>query len=139
MSEQIELDDLRNREEVEETNFGAGNEDYSLLFGLQYFINNDKVNSTTKNYFLGWFNEVNSYLDVYHQLLKQLPEYSNPKFIKYLFENRNMKITKTISVSGLVNNYEFCYNSIETDENTTWFKIENGQFNDFKEEELNKY
>ena len=42
-----------------------------------------------------------------------------------------MKITKTISVSGLVTNYEFSYNSIEADGNTMKnFRTEDGIFND---------
>ena len=121
MSEEIELNDLDNREKEDvvenedETDFGGREEDYSLLFGPEYYIDNNELKSTTDKYFLGRFNDVNSYLDISHRLLKQLPEYSNPKFIKYLFKEQSMKIKKTISVSGLVTNYELSLNSKETD------------------------
>ena len=70
-------------EENKETDFGGG-EDYSLLFGPEYYMDNNKFKSTTDKYFPGRFNEVNSYLDISYRILEQLSEYTNPKFIKYL-------------------------------------------------------
>ena len=80
-----------------------------------------------------WEDYVNSYFNISHMLLKQLPEYTDPKFIKYLFEEHNMKMRKTILVSRLITNHEITYSVKEEDGNRTWFdkqtyKTENGQF-----------
>ena len=55
MSEKIELNYLDNqREEIkdveeneDETDFGGGEKDYPLLFGPEYYIDDDKVKSGT--------------------------------------------------------------------------------------------
>lgn len=55
-------------------------------------------------------------------VLKQLPEYTHPKLIKYLLEKHDMKITKTISVSRLVTNYKLYYNFRGEEENgISWY------------------
>lgn len=114
---------------------GDEGEGYSPLFGPEYYIDNDKLKSATNKYFSGRFNEVNSYLDISHRLLHQLPEYTNPKFIKNLFEEHSMKITKTISISRLVANYKLSFDVRSEENGISWyvkkeFQTEDGQYSD---------
>ena len=89
-----------------------------------------------------------------------MPEYTNPKFTKYLFEKHNMKITKTTSLSGLLNNYKLYYTfGGDEENNVSWndskeFETVDAQFgdedfyeirdkmdefyDDFRKKELNK-
>ena len=137
--EDIELNDFdetQNKEEdnkeEEETDFGGegnildrGREviDINHLYPLKKILGNRVHEARNAGYFR-------------FDVLQLEEPCADPKFIKYLMENRDFKIKKTIRVSGFTTNYEVSYKSEEEEDgNIKWFvtktyKTDNGQISD---------
>ena len=142
-----DFDEIQNKEgnkeednnEEEETDFGG---EENILDDLDWLSNRGRevidINhlDSLKKILVDRVNEArNAGYFIFDVLQLELP-CTNPKFIKYLMENRDFKIKKTIRVSGFTTNYEVSYKSEEEEDgNIKWFvtktyKTDNGQISD---------
>ena len=117
----IELNDLDNErrneeneedEDEEETDFI--NED-DLLNSLDWLSNRDRVHididysDPLNKYFGNKVNEARNIGFFIEDVLLMNKGVTNPRFIKYLIETQDFTIKKTLSISGVLTNYEGSY------------------------------
>ena len=114
----MELDNLDNtrreeeEEEEEETDFGGGSDENDWLDNLDWLSNRGRYVKSLdplKKLFGERVNEARNIGFFIEDVLLMEKECTNPRFINYLMEKQDFSIEKTISVSGLVSNYEIEY------------------------------
>lgn len=136
----IELSDLnRNKEEEEqekeeETDLGESSKENDFLGRLDWLISQRERSKSVEKLF---GNEEDFYVArsiafLFDDVLLLEPDCTNVDFIRWLREEKGFKIKKTIRMDGLLVDYEFSYNSSESDDGgNVWnitgsFKTTNG-------------
>ena len=112
-------------EDNEETDFGGG----GSLEDVDWLVNRGRDEVTVDHmdplnkYFGGEIYKARNIGYFFNDVLQLERACENPRFIRYLLEKKEFKIRKTISIHGLIADYDVSYLHDEIDGGTVWHDV----------------